>query len=82
MLRLETFHSDIPKIEEFTQNFLDEKVKNSRNRQGEVSADFHQDLLVLALKNVTYLGLNIDLDFEHKGKNYNFSTTFVDFLYF
>ena len=62
MLRLDNFHSSIPQIEAFTEDFLTEKVKNGRNSETcQVSEDFHQQLLLLALKNVTYLGLNMEL---------------------
>ena len=66
MLRLDTFHSDVPQIEKFTQQFLDEKVKFARNEKSEVSEQFHDDLLNLALKNVTYLGLKMDLNTQGK----------------
>ena len=61
MLRLDTFYSDIPQIEKFTQQFLDEKVKYCRDEKFEVDEKFHDHLLKLALKNVTYLGLKMDL---------------------
>ena len=76
MLKLDHFYSAVPQIEAFTEDFLTEKVKHGRDLKTlEVSEDFHQELLLLALKNVTYLGLNMELKSKEDAQEMVHKTT-------